>query len=818
MSLIDKTIDAKLYVYTIQLVSSSTDIDKLQAFLRLLNAKVLSSDTNEFTFTTKNNLLNAILVHTYPLNLELEELTKLANLLIDPSNITKTDETDSFDVEEFAFGLPTQIENESSLLATAQDLMVDTNVQSSYIGGLKFGSTPDDLLLSFIQAKTIQLSKYFDNVNDIMPLYERVSSDAFQSWFAGVISPYKYYYDHYGQVYNGATLQEYLSAGETLKNKFEMLITPLSAGKVSNIEQWIANVIIPIIMYHNNDFRPLNEWLFYSDMGATVTKGSNKTSPVTKYSVWSSCISSLNRHFELEEFKVIIETYLAACYYFSFKEDTDVVSSVDIMKSYEVIHDTLSLLRGSSKTLAPGSQDINYGNIPMDCASFNEFNTPSNPLSALFHSECIPELKHAIETCQKLFPINKLTLKKYLQFNYDPSSIDLEREILRITSNINHSNWQQLMRSVDLFKSSFVSEENTNGQVSSIIIERLLFANLFDVADELFFNDSLLPISTNQFYSLVEEKFWASLNHAVNLNEKSGLLYNAHQCLNLFDKLVLKKDLEELSRQQIVKFKHLFKAMHALKNFKIVIVSSDADRNKPLTPYALINSFADNNVMNLITIVLEQNPKSYLAFEKLYRILNDLLIFFGEDGDGENNFYFKKLKTACIESALIDNNFNYAYTQSIELFKFFEDKPNDRRIDELWLTFYQVGKYISPEWFDEPEKTIDLEVLTKQREILSLSIATLSLGENSKIVINQWQSLNDKIQRVSLENDIDKVKQQFAAENTRAVYSTKHLENIGNIANDIINDASKTTNNASEKISNLFVSGLGWAIGANQHR
>ena len=70
MSLIDKTIDAKLYVYTIQLVSSSTDIDKLQAFLRLLNAKVLSSDTNEFTFTTKNNLLNAILVHTYPLNLE----------------------------------------------------------------------------------------------------------------------------------------------------------------------------------------------------------------------------------------------------------------------------------------------------------------------------------------------------------------------------------------------------------------------------------------------------------------------------------------------------------------------------------------------------------------------------------------------------------------------------------------------------------------------------------------------------------------------------------------------------------------------------
>ena len=802
--LVDKIIDSKLYVYTIQLVSSSTDIDKLCAYLSLLDTKVLSFEGHDFTFTTRSNILNAILVHTYPLNLKLEDFIKLAKLLIEPPNDFTLDEDDSFDVEEFALGLPTEVSNQVSLIATAQDLMVDTNMKSTDIGRLKFRSSPDVLLLSFIQAKTVQLSRYFDNVNDLMPMYESMSSDVFQVWFSGVISPYNYYYDHYGQVYKGATLQDYLGTGEAIENKFDILIAPLTTGKVAHLEQWITNVIIPVIKYHGNDFRSLNNWLFYSAAGPTT-----KTSTVSKYSIWASCISSINQHFEVKEFKVIAETFLAACYYFGFKEDADAVSSVDIMNIYGLIHKTLSFLNNGTLKLED-FQNIDYGKVAMNCDSLAQFYTVSNPLYGLFQYDSIPVLNHIIETCQKLFPINKLTINKFLEFKFEPESIDIEKEVLRITSNINHSNWQLLIRSVNLFKSSFVTDEELKKQLSSIIIERLLFADLFDVAEELFFNEY---ISTDKFYSLVEEKFWDSLNHAVNLNEKTGLLYNAHQCLNLFDKLILKKDLKELNRQQIVKFKHLFKAMHALKNFKIIVVER-GDRGKPLTPSILVNTFVDNNVLRLMTMILEQNPKSYLAFEKLYRILNDLLIFFGEEDDN-GNYYFKKLKTACIESSLIDNNFNHAYTQSIELFKYFEDKSDDRRIDEFWLTFYQVGKYISPQWFEEPDQAIDLEVLIKQREILSLTIATLSLGENSKIVINQWQVLNEKIQRNSLENDIDKVKQKFSSENSR---TAKHLENIGSIANDIINDASRTTNNAGEKISNLFVSGLGWAIGANQHK
>lgn len=38
---------------------------------------------------------------------------------------------------------------------------------------------------------------------------------------------------------------------------------------------------------------------------------------------------------------------------------------------------------------------------------------------------------------------------------------------------------------------------------------------------------------------------------------------------------------------------------------------------------------------------------------------------------------------------------------------------------------------------------------------------------------------------------------------------------MATLANDIMNDASNTTTQASEKLSNLFVSGLGWALGAN---
>ena len=158
-----------------------------------------------------------------------------------------------------------------------------------------------------------------------------------------------------------------------------------------------------------------------------------------------------------------------------------------------------------------------------------------------------------------------------------------------------------------------------------------------------------------------------------------------------------------------------------------------------------------------------------------------MILFYNDDNhkDGKqhaDNYYFNKLKTACIESALIDNNFNYAYKQSLELFDYLDGKEDSSQIDDLWLTFYQVGKYVSPLWFENSGEQVDLGILTKQREILSLTILNLQLKENSKVVLAQWMSLNDKIQRHSLENNIEAVKERFDNENSQFKHSKKHLK------------------------------------------
>ncbi|CAX40249.1 protein transport protein, putative [Candida dubliniensis CD36] len=808
---IHETVDVNLYVYTIQLLTSDNNVNSINAYFQLLTAKVLSPNFDCLKITTKANILNALLIYTYPLNIPLQDITNLARLIIYSKQIeNESKDEDYFDLEEFSLSLKPTISNTVSLRATANELLVDTNIKCQSLGKLDFDATSDDdeLFLSFIRAKSFHLSQFYQDVNDILPLFENVSFPKFNAWYRGIILPYKYYYSHFGLAYSSNTFNGYLAPESLYPSRLHLLLAPLKTGKVLNNEGWFENVIFPIVKYYGNDLCPLNEWLFDNESGYC---SETVASVVRKYQFWRVCLKCIHHHFESKDYEVIINSFLSACYFYGFKEDADTVSTIELVEIYDLIIDTLTLFDTPPPTHGLQLSDINYNNIPFDCVTLKEFQTATNPISPLFQVEAIAFLKQVIETCQKLLPINRLTIKKYFQLKYENKDMDTKREILKITNNINGSNWKQLLNSIALFQKNFIRNE----RISATVVERLLLANLFDVVDEVYFEKRLGDITVNELYDVVLDKFWDCLNHANSLNDKSGSLHNAELCLKLFDKLALEKDLGEDNHRDIVKFKHLFKAINALKRFKIL------NRNQPYTPQQLIINFANGNLLKLINIVLEQNPKSYLAFDKLYRILNDMMLFYNDDNHKDDkqhshNYYFNKLKTACIESALIDNNFNYAYKQSLELFDYLQGKKDSSQIDDLWLTFYQVGKYVSPQWFENSGEQIDFDILIKQREILSLTILNLQLKENSKVVLAQWSSLNAKIQRHSLDNNIETVKKRFDNENWQLKNSKKHLENIGNLATEIISDASKTTNNASEKLSNLFVSGLGWAIGANQ--
>ncbi|KAL6450122.1 hypothetical protein SBY92_002064 [Candida maltosa Xu316] len=708
-------IDAKYFIRSIQLLSSPSG----------------SVDVN--------NLIKVLLIYSYPLNISPPDLINLVELLINNGSSKEED--------DYSIDIP-----DDSIFPTANDLLVDVNHQYNQL--LNQVTASEDRLLLFVQSKTLQLSKYYSNINDIISgkLFDHVTGT---TYYKSIILPFKYYYDHYGSIYNPNCFNDYLIA----EDKFGFLINPLLTNNVANFASWMDNVIIPFIKYQSNNnedyFSRLNQWLFYNP--DLIAKNTDVT---FKYTIWYKSIQSITKSFELSDFKIIVDTFINAVYFYALKESE--CSSIDVMKIYDSVKSTLLLLNDDDEIR------IDYKTIDFDCTSLENFFNPS--------LNSVHNLKQVVTTCLKLFPINKLTIKKYILLK--TNEFDLTKEVLLIINNMNSSNYQQLINLVHFFNQSFLKDDQTN-QISSIIIEKLLFHNYFDILDQL---KQDLVIDVNDFYKLLEDKFYESIDNATNLNENIGSLNNAKKCLQIFDQITTNPQLASSHHDQIVRFKHLFKSINWLKNFKIVI-----NHKHQLLPSDLLHYFNQDNVLTLITTILEQNPKSYLAFEKLYRILNNLLLFYNYQSETDD--YFNKLKTGCIESSLIDNNdFKFAYTQSLQLFE-----SNLANLNELWLTFYQVAKYIPPD--DEPT----LDMLTKQRELLSMMLFRLELSENTKIVTHQWDVINNKIQNHHT-NPPTPINESSATNTTR-------------IANDFV---SGKTN--SEKLSNLFVSGLGWAIGANQHQ
>ena len=95
--------------------------------------------------------------------------------------------------------------------------------------------------------------------------------------------------------------------------------------------------------------------------------------------------------------------------------------------------------------------------------------------------------------------------------------------------------------------------------------------------------------------------------------------------------------------------------------------------------------------------------------------------------------------------------------------------------------------------------------MIKQRELLSQTLQKIDCDGHVKVILDQWNRLNEKI-----EHDYQSIDQlKFAGFETKSDAKGPELSQVE------LNMA-RLPDKAGEKISNLFVSGLGWAIGANK--
>ncbi|CAH6721085.1 hypothetical protein CLIB1444_05S03246 [[Candida] jaroonii] len=709
------------------------------------------------------NISYVLLIFASPLQLSIDDLLILIKGMEDNITDEASDNGDEVEeVEEFANWVSSKCEESVDSIDSIMTAI--SQFSDKY-------PMEDDLLFSVLKTRLIINSMYLDDIE--LKNISIVNSPAFHQWFKGFYQPFKYYWDNYGKLTSSIKYHEILG-----QDYFQHLISPVGSLDSDNLSlyNWLNKVIIPISKF-SHDFSSLEQWCF------------NEANLQSKsYEVWFTTIKSLvDKEVPLEDFQGIVEKFVAFCYF-----DKEVENSLEMIRKFDYIKDTLVLL----VPIAPKSSTIKTGEVKYVNEKFDSFqqfmeNTSLIPLISISKDSLI-NLSEMIESCLKLYPINQLTIPKFLELKYGSSqSEDFKREASIILVGINTSNSTTLISSLELFKDIFVEDDT---EINELMVERFLFNNLFDLVDD--------QVPDAVLRKLLTKKFWDSINYSTSLDDIR--LSYAEKCLDMMSS----KEQTSEEKEEISRFRNLLKMFNLIKNFKISL------NRQPISPSDILKKFSKiphndlqlelepSSPMGLITTILEQNPKSYRAFEKLFKILNHFLIFLNVEIN--SNYYFKRLISACIESSLIDFNFNFAYSKSIELFSNYTD------LNDLWLVFYQIGNYQTPDWFDNPSS--NLPILIKKSFVLSnyLSVINRSLTtvDNSRIIVELWNKINNEIEEIT-NNDTSLQDQDQSDAST--VNST-----VNSIAHGISRNLSPMSEKPGEKLSNLFVSGLGWAIGANK--
>ncbi|KAG7194189.1 uncharacterized protein KQ657_004899 [Scheffersomyces spartinae] len=812
--------DCKVILAVAQRVAEEVNVGELMRFIERISGHL------NYEKTTFPNVLVLLTVLLSPIKVTMSQLAMIIETLLERDN--KDNIQEFLELADWAFK-ESWGDDIDLLEKTASDMLVSYSLQIKELYGIEMVGTVSvhQILFQFIKAKVDEYGRYGnDDVSECEPLFHHLAGyGPFQEWYSGLIKPFEYYWTSYGRYQEEdnevLTLDKAIRHERDFHYLFNALVEPLK-NQPKMTSDWMKKIIIPLVSHYSTQDarRTFIEWIF-KDNTANVK-------PISKLTSMNTIITQLNNNnnslVDVDDFNEILKLYLASIF-FDIMQYGDSMSSMDIVNLYDFITEALAgFITSQSDIIEPSFEPF------QDASSFDIF-VKLNSRNPLLQPTLVNlrVVQRMFLICSKLYPINKLTIQKYLLYKTDREEEgDKDKtkalQALTIMNTLDSNNAENLLEAFNLFVETFVSSRSAKQDLCKLVVERFLYENLFDFLEKDITAASYFQLDTDDYYELVNDKFWYSFNSAVNLNEKKGKLYEANECLLLFDRLSNRSDLSAANKNQIMKVKHLMKAVALMKNFKIMV-----SMNVPITPSLVVSNFgggtgdfSHNTPVDLVSLILEYNPKSYLAFEKLYKIVNYLVIFFATTTDeGSATYYFNKVKSACIESALIDDNFNYAYKQCLILFSHYQ--KDQQNLNDIWLTFYQVGKYISPRWFeddvDQHSTTVEMEKLSvwkKQREVLSKALKFMQPSEssmdNSRVILSQWRRVNDQIEE-SYANYL------YLDQITAMEVNQRNLsKQLNTIANEFIGEASNSTSQAGEKISNLLVSGLGWAIGANRSK
>lgn len=221
----------------------------------------------------------------------------------------------------------------------------------------------------------------------------------------------------------------------------------------------------------------------------------------------------------------------------------------------------------------------------------------------------------------------------------------------------------------------------------------------------------------------------------------------------------------------------LLTAVHELSNYTLAF--------KPGVPARPVD-IKEYPPLDVIRRVLELNPKAYNDLPSLVKIAQNLTEGTGGSLNTTDDAIDVQIRAMCVQAALVNDQFDAAYNLCVPVLSTLQDS----RV--AWEACFQVGKYVSPTWDEAPPPRI----LSKQVSILA-STLKICPKENITNVLAAWRRL-------------DKVSEEIDSED--AVSSVPLVSSTNGSAS---SGSSRRGPRKRDQLSNMLVSGLGWAIGAN---
>lgn len=249
-----------------------------------------------------------------------------------------------------------------------------------------------------------------------------------------------------------------------------------------------------------------------------------------------------------------------------------------------------------------------------------------------------------------------------------------------------------------------------------------------------------------QIYELLVKFFWHFFNNASNGLRKEPEMRKASQTLQ-----ILQKYMPQQAGTSLTKLEVLLDLSDKLSHYSINLNKThNGARDTAFKPSNILEY--KDCPLDIISNLLELNPRLYKDLPTTKGLLFGIYDSLSIDKEGQTGKVEVNLMILHIDYALVNLDFDTAYELGKEVFEFCQERGQQMMKtlgDEHWLTFYQMGKFVDPNWMDNE---IPTEVIILQMSILGRLLEICPL-EEIEIVTSQWSTLELELSARDLVRD-----------------------------------------------------------------